>query len=457
MDASAELGGVGEEEEDWTSASFEGHSSSRIMATNPPNTMVMSVPPGPAGFSTPSSPSSNSSSSPGSSYVVNSKIMVVAVAVLFAVVLFILCLHIYAKWFWRNQGSIAAAGPGTLSWRLRRRYRDDPNAQNFNQAFVNLQSVGLEKSVVEALPTFEYKPSEANSKLECVVCLEEFEDGEKGRTLPKCGHNFHLDCIDMWLHSHSTCPLCRASVQPPDADSMEKAGTPAPSSAAAASAVVIAITTDSPNSSPSETVVGDVQAPFMAAMRASRRRRGLGLGLPLSPAVTNSLPRTAEDHHDAQAAGTDSSMQGGEHQQQQSRNESSAMQTPSGADPKLNAAKTSSKIPSNVLFWGNQTQVNTSAGSINPSRSSSLRAPFQVAIDIPRASNGGAAAAAAASDSGSSSSFTNLMSPMMRASASFRRLLSQGRNAAVSPHTPSSPDDAAAAGSSSSLPPPPNA
>lgn len=431
---------------------MKGIHSSR-MATNPPNTMVMSVPPGPAGFSTPSNPSSNSSS-PGSSYVVNSKIMVVAVAVLFAVVLFILCLHIYAKWFWRNQGSIAAGGPGTLSWRIRRRYRDDPNAQNFNQAFVNLQSVGLEKSVVEALPTFEYKPSEMNSKLECVVCLEEFEDGEKGRTLPKCGHNFHLDCIDMWLHSHSTCPLCRASVQPPDAESMEKAVTPA-SSVAAASAVVIAITTDSPNSSPSETVVGDVQAPFMAAMRASRRRRGLGLGSPLSPAVTNSLPRTAEDHQDAQAAGTDSSMRGGEHQQQSRAlgNESSATQTPSGADPKLNAAKTSSKIPSNVLFWGNQTQVNTSAGSINPPRSSSLRAPFQVAIDIPRASSGGAAAAAASSDSGSSSSFTNLMSPMMRASASFRRLLSQGRNAAVSPHTPSSPDDAAA-GSSSSLPPP---
>lgn len=413
----------------------------------------MSAPPGPAGFSTPPSSSSNSST-----YVVNSKIMVVAVAVLFAVVLFILCLHIYAKWFWRNQGSLAAAGPGTLSWRIRRRYRDDPNAQNYNQAFVNLQSMGLEKSVVEALPTFEYKASETNSKLECVVCLEDFEDGEKGRTLPKCGHNFHLDCIDMWLHSHSTCPLCRASVQSPDAELMEKAVPPAPS--APASAVVIPIATDSPNSSPPETVVGDVQAPFMAAMRASRRRRGLGLASPLSPAGTNSLPRTAEDHQDAQAAGTDSPTPGGEHQQQhqqQSRGlgtESSATQTLSDADPKLNnGAKTSSKIPSNVLFWGNQTQVNTSAGSINPSRSSSLRAPFQVAIDIPRATSGGAAAAS--SDSGSSSPFTNLMSPVLRASASFRRLLSQGRNAAVSPHTPPSPDDAAAAaGSSSSLRPP---
>lgn len=58
---------------------------------------------------------------PPNSYVVNSKIMVVAVAVLFAVVVFILCLHVYAKWFWRNQGALGATD-GTLrtvSWRRR--------------------------------------------------------------------------------------------------------------------------------------------------------------------------------------------------------------------------------------------------------------------------------------------------------------------------------------------------
>ncbi|KAJ7297170.1 hypothetical protein O6H91_Y076100 [Diphasiastrum complanatum] len=48
----------------------------------------------------------------------------------------------------------------------------------------------------------------------CAVCLSEFQEGEKTRLLPKCGHVFHLECIDIGLFSHSTCPLCRVSLIP---------------------------------------------------------------------------------------------------------------------------------------------------------------------------------------------------------------------------------------------------
>jgi hypothetical protein len=43
----------------------------------------------------------------------------------------------------------------------------------------------------------------------CSVCLAEYEAGDKLCTLPLCGHVFHRDCIDEWLVSHQTCPLCR--------------------------------------------------------------------------------------------------------------------------------------------------------------------------------------------------------------------------------------------------------
>lgn len=49
-------------------------------------------------------------------------------------------------------------------------------------------------------------------ELECVICLSGFDEGEIGRSLPKCGHAFHVECIDMWLSSHRNCPICRAPI-----------------------------------------------------------------------------------------------------------------------------------------------------------------------------------------------------------------------------------------------------
>uniref|UniRef100_A0A0D6QRH1 RING-type E3 ubiquitin transferase n=1 Tax=Araucaria cunninghamii TaxID=56994 RepID=A0A0D6QRH1_ARACU len=78
---------------------------------------------------------------------------------------------------------------------------------------------GLCSAEVEALPVFVYKPENLEEGIRCAVCLCEFEEDEKGRMLPNCNHSFHLDCIDMWFYSHSTCPLCRATVQAPRPES----------------------------------------------------------------------------------------------------------------------------------------------------------------------------------------------------------------------------------------------
>ncbi|KZV44646.1 hypothetical protein F511_38624 [Dorcoceras hygrometricum] len=46
----------------------------------------------------------------------------------------------------------------------------------------------------------------------CCVCLGEFELKEELLQVPSCKHMFHIDCIRHWLHSSSTCPLCRTPV-----------------------------------------------------------------------------------------------------------------------------------------------------------------------------------------------------------------------------------------------------
>lgn len=46
----------------------------------------------------------------------------------------------------------------------------------------------------------------------CAVCLYDVISGENCRKLPKCGHVFHVECVDAWLQSNRTCPLCRRQV-----------------------------------------------------------------------------------------------------------------------------------------------------------------------------------------------------------------------------------------------------
>ncbi|WOL01078.1 hypothetical protein Cni_G09791 [Canna indica] len=71
---------------------------------------------------------------------------------------------------------------------------------------------GLDAASIAALPFVLFPVGDLKEGLECAVCLCVLSEGDAARLLPKCGHAFHLECIDMWFCSHSTCPLCRSSV-----------------------------------------------------------------------------------------------------------------------------------------------------------------------------------------------------------------------------------------------------
>ncbi|KAK9061371.1 hypothetical protein SSX86_018552 [Deinandra increscens subsp. villosa] len=45
----------------------------------------------------------------------------------------------------------------------------------------------------------------------CSICLADYMPPDVVRILPECGHLFHVGCVDTWLKSNPTCPVCRNS------------------------------------------------------------------------------------------------------------------------------------------------------------------------------------------------------------------------------------------------------
>ncbi|XP_052789448.1 uncharacterized protein LOC128223960 isoform X2 [Mya arenaria] len=76
-----------------------------------------------------------------------------------------------------------------------------------------VRRVGMESADISHLPVHVYQPSatsdsDGDSKTDCLVCMEEFQAGERLKTLPCC-HLYHVDCIDEWLRRNAVCPICR--------------------------------------------------------------------------------------------------------------------------------------------------------------------------------------------------------------------------------------------------------
>ncbi|XAR63302.1 hypothetical protein NMG60_11023191 [Bertholletia excelsa] len=77
--------------------------------------------------------------------------------------------------------------------------------------------------LISSLPIFTFGSVTGNiAGGDCAVCLSKFERNDQLRLLPLCCHAFHADCVDAWLKSNQTCPLCRSTVHPTDADVLNK-------------------------------------------------------------------------------------------------------------------------------------------------------------------------------------------------------------------------------------------
>ncbi|KAH6831894.1 hypothetical protein C2S53_012769 [Perilla frutescens var. hirtella] len=145
---------------------------------------------------------------PAEGYALSGKIMLSAIVILFAVVVFMVGLHLYARWY------LVRLRRRQIE-RRRQRRGGRPHVVLYADSALAASSVdrGLDTAVLSSLPVFLYSATAEQPPSECAVCLSEFEEKEIVRLLPKCNHCFHIECIDMWFRSHSTCPLCRSPVE----------------------------------------------------------------------------------------------------------------------------------------------------------------------------------------------------------------------------------------------------
>lgn len=82
---------------------------------------------------------------------------------------------------------------------------------------------GLDSATISGLPMFAYGSSNKSSpEAECAICLSMFSEGDKVKVLPLCHHGFHSDCVDMWLRTRSSCPLCRGCINRMDQTNQDR-------------------------------------------------------------------------------------------------------------------------------------------------------------------------------------------------------------------------------------------
>uniref|UniRef100_A0A182VR61 RING-type domain-containing protein n=1 Tax=Anopheles minimus TaxID=112268 RepID=A0A182VR61_9DIPT len=70
---------------------------------------------------------------------------------------------------------------------------------------------GLARPEIDQLPSYKFNAeTHTGDQTSCVVCMCDFEARQILRVLP-CSHEFHAKCVDKWLRSNRTCPICRGN------------------------------------------------------------------------------------------------------------------------------------------------------------------------------------------------------------------------------------------------------
>ncbi|XP_010678730.2 RING-H2 finger protein ATL47 [Beta vulgaris subsp. vulgaris] len=177
--------------------------SGNFMISPPP---TISPPPFPAPSTRNTSPSSSSSGSKISP-------VVLLIIVILAMIFFIAgILHLLIRYLMKRPSFSIFPSNSRNSDNSNNNTTSEALQRQLQQLF-RLHDSGLDQALIDALPVFYYKDVMGMKEpFDCAVCLCEFCEQDKLRLLPLCSHAFHISCIDTWLLSNSTCPLCRGSL-----------------------------------------------------------------------------------------------------------------------------------------------------------------------------------------------------------------------------------------------------
>ncbi|CAK7335768.1 unnamed protein product [Dovyalis caffra] len=122
-----------------------------------------------------------------------------SIPILFSIILFLLFYLFYLK----RRSSSLSSPPHIIP-------RSSNQATPYHVS--SICQIGLKEELKDRLPTVLFDEELMTKDSQCCVCLGEFEIKEELLQIPSCKHVFHVECIHHWLHSNSTCPLCRCYV-----------------------------------------------------------------------------------------------------------------------------------------------------------------------------------------------------------------------------------------------------
>jgi E3 ubiquitin-protein ligase ATL4 len=230
-------------------------------------------------------------SPPSSSSSLNLSPSLLIIAALLAFVFFAsVSIHFLLRCLARSSASSSShRGPSPLPTRARRASEEEAEAEAEEVVGSTRRSaaaVGPEEAhaaevddekerLIASLPLFTMASALAalpKSSPDCAVCLSPFSPDADLRLLPACRHAFHAACVDAWLRTTPSCPLCRAAVSLPH----PPLPTAPPLAAGSAQEALDSRVSSSSNSRSFRVEIGSVSNRRSSAAGDDRRTYSLG-------------------------------------------------------------------------------------------------------------------------------------------------------------------------------------